>query len=74
MCRIQNIIRGQSMNQYKVTLKRVEEFYQTILIEAPTQDKARQKADQLSSDGEIEFDYLKESDILEEYIVDIETL
>ena len=74
MCRIQNIIRGLSMNQYKVTFKRVEEFYQTIFVEAPSPDEARQKADQLSSDGEIEFDYFKESDILEEYIVDIETL
>lgn len=60
------------MNQYKVTFKRVEEFYQTILVEALTQDEAREKADLLSSEGGIEFDYFKESVVLEEYIVDIE--
>ena len=62
------------MNQYRVTLKRVEEFYPTILVEAPTQGKAREKAGQLSSDGRVEFDYFKESDIRGQYIVDIEKL
>lgn len=62
------------MQQYRVTFKRVEVFYQDILVEASTQDQAREKADQLSEEGAIEFDYFKESDILEEYIVDVETL
>ena len=62
------------MNQYRVTFKRVEEFYQTILVEAATQDEAREKADKLSENGAIEFDYFKESDILEEYIVDVENV
>lgn len=60
------------MNQFKVTFKRVEEFYQSIFVEALTEDEAREKADKLSLEGEIEFDYLKESDILEEYIIGIE--
>jgi hypothetical protein len=62
------------MNQFQVTFKRVEAFYQTIIVEAPTLDEARGKADQLSSEGTIEFDYLKESDLLDEYIIDIEKL
>ena len=62
------------MNQYRVTFKRVEEFYQSVLVEASTQDEAREKADQLSTEGAIEFDYFKESDILEEYIVEVENL
>lgn len=37
-------------------------------------DEAREQADQLSNDGEIEFDYSKESDILDDYIFDIEKL
>lgn len=62
------------MNQFQVTFKRVEAFYQTIIVEAPILDEARGKADQLSSEGTIEFDYLKESDLLDEYIIDIEKL
>jgi hypothetical protein len=64
----------QHMNQYKVTFKRVEEFYQSVLIEAPTQDEARKKANELPEEGAIEFDYFKESDILEELIIDVEKL
>ena len=62
------------MNQYKVTFKRVEAFYESILVEASTEDEARDQADNLSNDGKIEFDYLKESDILDDYIFDIEKL
>lgn len=62
------------MNQYKVTFKRVEAFYESIVVEASTEDEARDQADNLSNDGKIEFDYLKESDILDDYILDIEKL
>ena len=62
------------MNQYKVTFKRVEAFYESILVEASSEDEARDQADQLSNDGKIEFDYLKESDILDDYILNIEKL
>ena len=62
------------MNQYKVTFKRIEVFYQSILVEASTEDAAREQADKLSDDGMIEFDYFKESDILDDYILDIEKL
>lgn len=62
------------MNQFEVTFRRIEAFYQTIIVEASTLDEARDKADQLSLDGTIEFDYLKESDLVDEYIFDIEKL
>jgi hypothetical protein len=62
------------MNQYKVTFKRVEAFYESILVEASTEEEARNQADNLSNDGKIEFDYFKESDILDDYILDIEKL
>lgn len=62
------------MNQYRVTFKRIEEFYQSILVEASSQEEAREKAEQLSEEGAIEFDYFKELDILEEYIVEVETV
>jgi len=62
------------MNQYKVTFKRVEAFYESILVEASTEEEARNRADNLSNDGKIEFDYFKESDILDDYILDIEKL
>ena len=62
------------MKQYQITFKRVEAFYQTIIIETETQEEARVKADQLSFEGEIGFDYFKESDVLEEYIIDIECI
>lgn len=51
------------MNQYRVTFKRTEEFYQTILVEAQTPDEARERIKQLSENGAIEFDYSKVSDI-----------
>lgn len=60
------------MNQYKVTLKRTEVFYETILVNGATEDEAREKTDQMSEQGEIFFDYFKESDVLEEHIIDIE--
>lgn len=62
------------MDQFEVTFRRIEAFYQTIIVEASTLDEARDKADQLSLDGTIEFDYLKESDLVDEYIFDIEKL
>jgi hypothetical protein len=62
------------MNQYKVTFKRMEAFYESILVEASTEEEARDQADNLSNDGKIEFDYFKESDILDDYILDIEKL
>lgn len=62
------------MNQYKVTFKRTEVFYQTILVDGATEEEARKKADYQSEQGKIEFDYFKESDILEEHIVDIERI
>jgi hypothetical protein len=62
------------MNKYKVTFKRVEAFYESIFVEAATDEEAREQADKLSEDGMIEFDYLKESDILDDYILDIEKL
>ena len=60
------------MNKYKVTLKRLEVFYHSILVEADSQEQAREKVDRLSVEGEIEFDYLRESDILDEHIMYIE--
>ncbi len=60
------------MNGFKVTFKRTETFYQTIIVEASTHEEARTKADKLSTEGEIEFDYFQESDVLDEYIIDIE--
>lgn len=62
------------MNQFEVTFRRIEAFYQTIIVEASTLDEARDKADQLSLDGTIEFDYMKESYLVDEYIFDIEKL
>ncbi|MBX3709455.1 MAG: hypothetical protein KF702_06850 [Gammaproteobacteria bacterium] len=62
------------MNQYKVTFKRVEAFYKSILIEASSEADARHQADNLSNEGEIEFDYCKDSDILDDYILDIEKI
>jgi hypothetical protein len=62
------------MNQYRVTFKRIEAFYESILVEASTEEEARDQADNLSNDGKIEFDYLKESDILDDYILDIEKI
>jgi ribosomal protein S18 len=62
------------MNQYKVTFKRVGAFYESIFIEASSEEEARQQADNLSDKGEIEFDYCKESDILDDYILDVEKI
>lgn len=62
------------MNQYRVTFKRTESFYQDILIDASTHEEAREKAEKLSENGDIEFDYYKESDILDEYILDVAEL
>jgi len=62
------------MNNFIVTFKRIEAFYESIVIKASDEEKAREKAYQLSEDGQIEFDYLKESDVLEEYIDSIEKL
>lgn len=54
------------MNQYKVTFKRIEAFYESILVEASTEEEARNQADNMSNEGKIEFDYFKESDILDD--------
>lgn len=62
------------MNQYKVTFKRVEAFYESILVEASSEEEARHQADNLSNEGAIEFDYFKESDLLDDYILDIEKI
>ncbi len=62
------------MNQYRVTFKRVEAFYQAILVTASNPSEAHEKAEELASDGAIEFDYLKESDIMDEHIIDVEKL
>ena len=62
------------MNQYKVTFKRTEVFYHPILVEASTQDEAREKAEVLASESAIEFNYLNESDIIDEHIIDVEKL
>ncbi len=62
------------MNQYRVTFKRIEKFYDSICTEASTEEEAREKANQLSINGDIIFDYSKESHILDEYIVEIEAL
>jgi len=60
------------MNQYKVTFKRTEVFYQAIRVEASTPEKAHEKAELLASDGGVEFDYFHESDIIDEHIIGIE--
>lgn len=62
------------MNQYKVTFKRTEVFYETVLVNGATEDEARETADKMSEDGKICFDFFKESDVLEEHIVDIEKI
>lgn len=62
------------MNEFKVTFKRVEAFYQTITVQALTTEEARKKADELSYEGTIEYDYFTESDLIDEYIFDIEKL
>jgi hypothetical protein len=62
------------MNEFKVTFKRIEAFYETITIQALTAEEARNKADELSIQGAIEYDYLKESDLLDEHILDIEKI
>ncbi|MHB1949559.1 MAG: hypothetical protein ACYCQI_15780 [Gammaproteobacteria bacterium] len=60
------------MSEFKVTFKRTEAFNSTIVIDAQTADEARSKADVLSCEGAIEFDYFKESDLIDEYILDVE--
>jgi hypothetical protein len=60
------------MNEFKVTFKRIEAFYETITVEASDFEDARAKANALSFDGAIEFDYFKESNLIDEHILDIE--
>lgn len=62
------------MNEFKVTFKRIEAFYETITVEALTAEEARTKADILSCQGSICYDYYKESDLLDEYILEIEKI
>jgi hypothetical protein len=59
------------MYTYKVTIKRVEKFYDDVIVQATSKEEARKKADQLAENGEINFDYTKESRIIDEYIVEI---
>lgn len=60
------------MSQYKVTFKRIEAFYETILVDGQSTEEARAHAEQLSMNGDIYFDYCKESDLLDEHIINIE--
>lgn len=60
------------MNEFKVTFKRVETFYQTVIVQALTLNDARNKANTLSEEGMIAYDAFSESDLIEEYILDIE--
>ncbi len=62
------------MNQFKVSFKRTESFYTEVLVEATSHEEARAKADQMSLEGEIEYDYFKESNIIDEYIYEVEKL
>ena len=62
------------MNQFNVTFKRVEAFYQTVTIQALTLEEAQQKADELSNEGMIEYDYFAESNILDEHILEVEKI
>lgn len=62
------------MNEFRVTFKRIEAFYQTITVHALTAEEAHKKADELSIHGEIEYDYLKESDLIDEHILDVEKI
>lgn len=62
------------MNTFEITFKRIEAFYETITVKAPTSEDARKKADALAHDGDIVYDYFKESDLLDEYILSIEKI
>jgi hypothetical protein len=59
------------MHTYKVTIKRIEKFYDDVIVHATSKEEARTKANKLSENGEINFDYTKESRIIDEYIVEI---
>ncbi|GEM_PF-2594082 len=62
------------MNKFEVTFKRIEAFYETITLDALTAEEARKKADALSCQGAIAYDYFKESDLLDEYILRVEKI
>ncbi len=62
------------MNIYQVTFRRLEAFYETIIVEALNSDEARDKACALSEEGAIKYDFREESDVIEEYIFDIEKI
>jgi hypothetical protein len=62
------------MNKFKVTFKRLAAFYQTIIVEASTSEEARAKANEISLNGAIEFDYRNESDLLDEYILEVDKI
>jgi hypothetical protein len=47
------------MYTYKVTIKRVEKFYDVVIVHATSKEEARTKANKLSENGEINFDYTK---------------
>jgi len=61
------------MNRYEVTFKSIELLYQSIFIEASTEDEARAEANRLSTEGVLEFKYA-ESETIEESIVSIEKI
>jgi hypothetical protein len=62
------------MNQFKVTFKRVEAFYESKIVNAPSAEKAQEIADKLSFEGCIAFDYLAESDLIDEHICSVEKM
>jgi hypothetical protein len=62
------------MNRYKVTIKRLEKFYDDVIVDATTEAEARENADLLMSEGKYNFDYSKESRIVDEYIVEVKKL
>lgn len=62
------------MNEFQVTFKRMEAFYETITIQAATAEEARNAAEKLSNEGAIEYDYFKESDLIDEHIIRVEKI
>lgn len=61
------------MKTFLVTFKRIEAFYTDIVIEADTQEEAREIADTQAIEG-IEFDYLQESDLIDEHIYNVKEI
>jgi hypothetical protein len=59
------------MNRYQETIKRLETFYDDVLVDATSEAEARENADLLMSKRKYNFDYSKESRIIDEYIVEV---